>query len=440
MKSIILVFTGIGVVGCAGEEAATSTAAKSPAAEIQSKPPTKSQPVTRVEAGPDAQKRAQTALIKARSGEVVELGEGRFEFTSTLSLDVSGVTIRGQGPDKTILSFKNQGQGTGGEGILITSKENVEIRDLAVEDAKGDAIKARGTKRIFFRKLRTEWTGGPKETNGGYGIYPVLCSDILIEDCVARGASDSGIYVGQSENIIVRRNRAEQNVAGIEIENSVKADVYENDATNNTGGILVFSLPDLERKDSHHCRVFKNRVVANNHANFAPKGNIVGTVSPGTGMMIMASDGVEVFDNMVEKNNTSGLIIISYLITGRPIKDAKYDPFCEGISVHGNRFASNGTKPGGPTGALLEPLLGKQFPDILFDGIVDVKKIDPTKGGLAGALLLENNTGASFVNFDGGSLDPKAIQAGKLPKVEKDVALYQGKKSPLAAVTIEGLE
>ena len=162
------------------------------------------------------------------------------------------MTIRGQGPDKTILSFKDQGQGTGGEGLLVTSKEDVTLEDLAVEDARGDGIKANGTKRIVFRNIRTEWTGGPKETNGGYGIYPVLCTDVVIEGCKVIGASDAGIYVGQSENIIVRRNTVEKNVAGIEIENSTRADVYENVATDNSGGILVFTMPDLPTKDGRH--------------------------------------------------------------------------------------------------------------------------------------------------------------------------------------------
>ena len=97
--------------------------------------------VLTIEPGPNAYKAAQAALINARPGDIVEFGAGRFDFRSTLSLDVSHVTIRGQGPDKTILSFKDQGQGTGGEGLLVTSKENVTIQDLAVEDAKGDAIK-----------------------------------------------------------------------------------------------------------------------------------------------------------------------------------------------------------------------------------------------------------------------------------------------------------
>ena len=42
------------------------------------------------------------------------------------------------------------------------------------------------------------------------------------------------LYIGQSENIIVKNSRAEFNVAGIEIENSYYADVFDNHAENNT--------------------------------------------------------------------------------------------------------------------------------------------------------------------------------------------------------------
>jgi len=52
---------------------------------------------------------------------------------------------------------------------------------------------------------------------------------------VAIAAADAGSYVGQSKNVIVRNNRAESNVAGIEIENTQGADVYDNVAVDNTG-------------------------------------------------------------------------------------------------------------------------------------------------------------------------------------------------------------
>ena len=102
--------------------------------------------------------------------------------------------------------------------------------------------------------LRTEWTGGPKSTNGAYGFYPVESEDVLIDGCVKQN-SDAGIYVGQSKNIIVRNSIAQYNVADIEIENSYYADVYDNLASHNTGGILIFDLPDLPQQRGRHIRV-----------------------------------------------------------------------------------------------------------------------------------------------------------------------------------------
>ena len=59
-------------------------------------------------------------------------------------------------------------------------------------------------------------------------------TNVLVEDTITRGASDAGLYVGQSREVIAGRNLAEFNVAGIEIENTIHADVYDNVATNNT--------------------------------------------------------------------------------------------------------------------------------------------------------------------------------------------------------------
>ncbi|HVU85906.1 MAG TPA: parallel beta-helix domain-containing protein [Pirellulales bacterium] len=397
--------------------------------------------VTRIEVGPDAQKRAQTALINAKPQSVIEFGEGKFDFNATLSLeDVSHVTIRGQGPDKTILSFAKQQQGTGGEGLRIKCPEDVLIEDLAVEDCKGDAIKVQDTTRVAFRRVRAEWTGGAKETNGAYGLYPVLCKDVLIEDSVAIGASDAGIYVGQSENIIVRRNRAEKNVAGIEIENSINADVYENVATDNAGGILVFSLPDLPKKDGRGCRVFDNKVEGNNHENFAPKGNIVATVPPGTGMMLMANDQVEFFGNTVENNNSTGLLVVSYLINQKPIKDEKYDPYCEAVYIHDNKFAKNGENPGGDLGGILGKILGTPFPDIMYDGMRDEKKLVDGNLPEDKRIRIRNNGDASFVNFDGGAFTPANVLANKKPNIVRELTDYEGELTALKPVAIAGVK
>ncbi len=400
--------------------------------------------VTRIEPGDDAQKNAQTALIEAKPGDVIEFAEGTFDFNATLSCDKSDITIRGQGPDKTILSFAQQGQGTGGEGLSITSQEKCTIEDLAVVDAKGDAIKVNKCDGIAMRRVRTSWTGGPKTENGAYGLYPVLCKNVLIEDCIATDASDAGIYVGQSENIIVRRNRAENNVAGIEIENSINADVYENVATGNTGGILVFSLPDLELKVGRNCRVYNNKIVENNHENFAPKGNAVANVPPGTGVMIMASRQVEVFDNTIENNQSAGLSICSYLVTQKPFdKDPGYDPFCEAIFVHDNKFAENGGQPAGALGKLVAMIIGeKSLPDIIYDGVIDPKKAVDGKLPPELAIRIRGNGEADFVNFDLPGLDLSDPISPKAGTISRDLKPYEGEGEipKLEPVTIAGVK
>ncbi len=230
--------------------------------------------------GRDAQKVVQRALIQAKPGDVVLLRSGTFDFTRTLSLAVEGVTIRGAGSNRTILRFANQTTGSGGEGVLVT-KGGFTIEDLAIEDPRGDALKVTGADGVTIRRVRVEWTGGPSSDNGAYGLYPVESRNVLIEECEAIGASDAGIYVGQCENAIVRNNVARQNVAGIEIENTIGADVYGNTTEDNTGGMLVFTLPNLPKKEGRQCRVFGNEIRANNRENFARPGQMAGNIPPG---------------------------------------------------------------------------------------------------------------------------------------------------------------
>ncbi|MBP7280631.1 MAG: right-handed parallel beta-helix repeat-containing protein [Leptospiraceae bacterium] len=376
----------------------------------------------------DFQKKTMEALLKAKPDSTIELPAGKFQLDASLSLTVNNVKIKGQGMDKTILSFK--GQTSGAEGILITA-DGFTIEDLSIEDTVGDALKVKGGNGLTIRRVRTAWTGGPNEKNGAYGIYPVQCQNILIEDSVAIGASDAGIYVGQSSNIIVRRNRAEYNVAGIEIENSTFADVYENTATNNTGGILVFDLPDLPVQGGKNTRVFKNQIFNNNTENFAPKGNIVGIVPPGTGVLVLANDNIEIFENTIKNHDTTNIAITSYFIADKPINDPKYDPYPEAIYVHDNQISEAGENPRGLIVKILSFKLGKPFPDILYDGIIDSKKA--VNGNMPDNLriCLENNGEADFANIDAEHT---------FKNIDRDIKKYTCSHPRLAVVSIPGVK
>lgn len=378
----------------------------------------------------NAQEEIQEALILAEEGDVVELGAGVFHLKSTLSLDVDNVTLKGAGIDHTVLSFK--GQDAGSEGLSVTSNAAI-IRDLAVEDAAGDAIKTKGCDGIAFINVRVEWTGGPKETNGAYGLYPVSCKNVLVDGCVAIGASDAGIYVGQSQNIIVRNSIAKYNVAGIEIENCYNADVYNNLATHNAGGLLVFDLPNLPQQGGHNVRFFNNMSVDNDTKNFAPEGNIVGLVPTGTGMMIMANRNVEVFNNVFSGNGTANVSISSY--SGKRNegnkKDDNYQPNPGSIHIHNNTFSGSGNKPMGVFGKMMQSASRMEnLPDIVWDGVL---KEGTT---LADAKIsIHSNGTADFVNLDLANFnkDPKTS------KPSTDLSHYSTPLPPVPAVKLGGV-
>ncbi|WP_444921048.1 parallel beta-helix domain-containing protein [Microbulbifer sp. CnH-101-G] len=347
------------------------------------------------------QKQLLRQLIAAKPGDTIVIPEGEFQIDRSLSLNVDDVTIRGMGMDKSILSFKSQIQGA--EGLLVNAN-NFTIENLAIEDTVGDALKVNEGENIVIRNIRVEWTNGPATENGAYGIYPVQTQNTLVEGSVAIGASDAGIYVGQSRNVIVRNNRAEFNVAGIEIENTIGADVYGNVATNNTGGILVFNMPNLPQP-GHSTRIYSNEIFKNNVENFGHEGTPVAAVPAGSGIVINSNDQVEIFDNKIADNDTANIVVSSYFTAGYysdKSTQADFDPYPEGIYIYNNHFVGGGASPDHLELKALKIArfgLGGSLPDILWDGVVDTKKM--SEGVLPTHLkLCIDNADTGILNID----------------------------------------
>ncbi|MGH7785272.1 MAG: parallel beta-helix domain-containing protein [Candidatus Binatia bacterium] len=388
-----------------------------------------------IAAGPGAAEALTEALLEAQAGDEIVLGAGMFEIPAQLSLTVPYITLRGAGMDETILSF-DQLTG-GGEGLLVRA-DNFVIEDIGLEDSPGDQLKILGADGVTIRRVRAEWTNGPDAGNGAYGLYPVQCRDVLIEDSVVKGASDAGVYVGQSRNVIVRRNTVEFNVAGIEIENTTGADVYENVATDNTGGILVFNLPGLPVYGGR-TRVFNNNVYENNTDNFAPPGNIVAGVPTGSGLFILANDQVEAFGNILRDNNSAQVTLISYnsavlLGSGAPATDPAFDPFSESIFLYDNTFIGGGTMPDPDLAAIVAIIGGLPVPQIFFDGDIDpAKKVD---GELPAHLrtCVQEAEDTTYIN-----LDVQGLVAGT-PNISRDKAQVDCTLDKLPSITIPGVQ
>jgi parallel beta-helix repeat protein len=409
------------------------------------------EPCKEIPAGMSESSIAST-IAAASVGTTVVFDTGTFKFTNGIAPpNLSGLVITGQGIGKTILDFS--GQTAGASGVTASGNTNLTFSHFTIQNTPGDAIKVSGGNGITFNTVEVTWTSTQGETHGGYGFYPVQSQSILVENCQVNGAREAGIYVGQSFNIIVKSNAVKNSVAGIEIESSINADVFNNTSTGNAGGILVFALPTLQPPPgsgaqtdmARHLRVFNNTIVGNNTANFADPGGTVFGIPGGSGLIVMAAQDVEVFGNTILNNDTDALSVVSYFLIAPPEWDPTssvdnptgLDPFPSNIYVHDNMFGGNGTAPlsanalpdGGevpnPLGELLAFLVQHDsFPsggvaDMVWDGLADPKSplkyvppAAPTNATSAGTppnplgYFINNNGTATFANLNFGVLVP----------------------------------
>lgn len=381
---------------------------------------------------------AQT-FATASAGTTIAFGEGTWKLSNAITCPTAAVnlTIVGRGMDKTILDFNNQLVGSQG---ITCNVNGLTIEDIQIRDTKGDGIKSEGNIGVTFRRVKVTWVHPDEYTHGGYGFYPVLAENVLIDECVVEGASDAGIYVGQSENVIVRRSRVERNVAGIEIENTVGADVYDNDAVNNTAGILVFSLPiaGTPRPNGRGVRVFDNRVSGNNGINFGAFGNIISKVPSGTGVLVMANDRVEVFGNRIENNNSGQVGVVSFYSAQTPFNDPAYYPFPTNIWLHDNMYGAGGTMPDEASlgiGIVLARSFPHGVPSIIWDGVEDDTRGELRAGNRQGICLSGSDAQASWANLNADELPDGQLV---LPHVENDKNPFSCALTSLAPIVIAG--
>jgi parallel beta-helix repeat protein len=186
--------------------------------------------------------------------------------------------------------------------------------------------------------------------NREYGIFPSHTLIGRLDHSFASGANDTGHYIGQSSRARVDHNVARGNVSGFELENSSHIRADHNLATGNTGGILSFTLPNLDVKSNSDNRIDHNVVRGNNKANTCvDPDDAVCDVPSGTGILLIATDRNHVVANRVRGNNSFGIAVSNYcLATGLDqtqcdALDINPDP--DGNRVQDNRLKGNGTAP-----------------------------------------------------------------------------------------------
>ncbi len=284
-----------------------------------------------------------TALVDVQPEEVVCVSEGTFNLTRQLTMTADDITLRGAGIDATIFDFTEQA--TGGQGILIEGDRNT-VEGFAVVETPGDGIRANDVDGIIFRDVSVGWAAAGDPENGAYALYPVQSENVIVDGCIVYGAADAGVYLGQSNQSLIMNTEAYGNVIGIEVENSTDTVVMDNHAYDNTNGILVITLPGLDILDGKRANVFNNIVENNNTPNFGDPGTTVGILPPGLGILLVATDTNEIWDNTITGNDSIGVAVIGFLpsLFGDP-NDPDFDIYSEGNYIHDNEISGNGQAP-----------------------------------------------------------------------------------------------
>jgi len=295
----------------------------------------------------------QAAIDAAENGSIIQIESGIYH--EAITVNKPGIQLIGVGDGVVI-----ENPGDEENGITVRSAgDGFVLRNVTIQNFEENGVFMIRVDNFVLSHVRTI-------NNGEYGLFPLFCSNGVIEHCTATGHSDTGIYVGQSNDIEMNFNTAYANVNGLEIENCSDIVASKNQSYDNVAGILVVLLPGLTTKTSANITIANNHVYNNNHTNFSePGGGFENFVPSGSGILVVGTDQTTVKDNNVSGNNFLGIATVSTLILGSlagiPAEAfADIEPNPDGTKVISNVLNNNGGAP--PAGI---PLPGV---DLLWDG------------------------------------------------------------------------
>lgn len=357
---------------------------------------------TVLSAGSDDYGTVQKALIDVKSNGTICLCPGNYKFNKPLSLQTPGVTLKGVGAniDDATLDFSGV-MGVGNDIMLVTA-DHFTAENFAVKNTPGNGVVVRQSDSPTFRKLHVTWDDPDLTKHGAYAVYPAECKNVLVEDCEVSGAADAAIYVGQGTGAILRRNKAHDSVLGIELENTTDGEAYDNEAYNNAGGMAVFLLANLTKKNASGNLIHDNKIHDNNHDNFGDPKAVVSGVPKGTGIIVVGTSNAEIRNNTIANNNSTGVLVVSYKLMEILIPGAKDDPmtnpYPDHVFIHDNTFTGNGTMP-----ATVFSVIGATPPleNVMWDGwVMSGMPTDPTVKFCLGS----KSPWPTFRMFDGQSV------------------------------------
>ncbi len=275
----------------------------------------------------------QAALDAASPGAKLLIASGN--YTEATVVRTTGLRIVGCGgasDDRPI--FRPAPASIDTDGMRAVGVDGLTFQSLEFAGWDENGIFSQNSDHVVMRDIV-----GTGELNSVYAIYPVESSDVLVEGCTSEGVIDAGIYVGQDQDPVVRYNRAWDNVAGIEIENSARAVVHNNLAYDNTGGLLVFKLPGPTLQISLDHDISHNVLINNNTPNFCEAGAVC-AIPTGTGLMVISNDTTDFHHNYITGNDSFGVAILDQRIIN-VVSPGSFVPESADATTSRNHFYDN---------------------------------------------------------------------------------------------------
>ena len=294
----------------------------------------------------------QAAVDAAQPGDSILVPAGTYREAVTVTK--SGITLIGQ-PGAVL-----DGTGVGATvGVRVRSTDGTRLTDFTLD---GFEIRGYTLSGVLLRGVdRFRITGGRYVDNPLYGIFPIASTEGQIDRNQVSGSFDSGIYIGQSTDILIEKNIAHDNTVGIEVELASRITVRENIATTNSIGAIIFVIPGRPVKVTDDILMEGNTFSGNRRPNTNTDADeLLAAVPGGIGILNVGGDRVRLVGNTVSGNASAGIGVIA-LPEGYAQLDPQVDPTPDGGVVTGNTVRGNGSSPD----PRLAPFPGS---DVIWDG------------------------------------------------------------------------
>jgi parallel beta-helix repeat protein len=181
--------------------------------------------------------------------------------------------------------------------------------------------------------------------NDEYGIFPILSSHGHIEFNQVSGSNDTGIYIGQSHDIVINDNHVTDSTVGIDVELSSNVAVARNQTKDNTIGMTTEVVPGLTVTETTGIQFVGNVMYKNNRPNpVTDPEDILSYLPSGSGLLIIGADHVTVESNVVTMNDSVGIAVVQ-LPPGFASLDPRINPFPDNDEIRRNVVNLNGRNP-----------------------------------------------------------------------------------------------